>query len=43
MFSDSDNAATYACQYVGKTTTVVAQRIGDKNIGRRSDENGEEA
>jgi hypothetical protein len=32
MFSDSDNAAAYACQYLGKTTTVVAQRIGDKKI-----------
>jgi hypothetical protein len=32
LFRDSDDAAAYACRYLGKTTTVVAQRIGDKNI-----------
>jgi hypothetical protein len=32
MLSESDDAAGYACQYLGETTTVVAQRIGDKNI-----------
>jgi hypothetical protein len=31
-FLESDDAAAYACQYLGETTTVVAQRIGDKNI-----------
>jgi hypothetical protein len=30
-FSESDDAGAYACQYLGKTTRVVAQRIGDKN------------
>jgi hypothetical protein len=28
----SYDTAAYACQYLGETTTVVAQRIGDKNI-----------
>jgi hypothetical protein len=32
IFTESDDAAAYACQYLGETTTVVAQRIGDKNI-----------
>jgi hypothetical protein len=31
-FLESDDAGAYACQYLGKTTSVVAQRIGDKNI-----------
>jgi hypothetical protein len=30
-FLDSTDAAAYACQYLGEATTVVAQRIGDKN------------
>jgi hypothetical protein len=31
-FSDSEDAAAYACKSLGETTTVVSQRIGDKNI-----------
>jgi hypothetical protein len=31
-FEDSDDAAAYACRYLGETTTIVAQHIGDKNI-----------
>jgi hypothetical protein len=30
-FLESDDAGAYACQYLGKATRVVAQRIGDKN------------
>jgi hypothetical protein len=29
---DSYDAAAYACQFLGETTTVVSQRIRDKNI-----------
>jgi hypothetical protein len=32
VFSDSDDAAASACQSMGETTSVVSQRIGDKNI-----------
>ena len=32
VFSDSDDAAAHACQSLGETTSVVSQRIGDKNI-----------
>jgi hypothetical protein len=32
VFFDSDDAAAYACQSLGETTTVISQRIGDKNI-----------
>jgi len=32
VFSDSDDAAAYACQSMGETTSVVSRRIGDKNI-----------
>jgi hypothetical protein len=31
-FEDSDDAAAYACRYLGKVVSIVAQRIGDKNI-----------
>jgi hypothetical protein len=31
-FLDSFDAAAYACQSLGEATTVVSQRIGDKNI-----------
>jgi hypothetical protein len=32
VFLDSSDVAAYACQSLGETTTVVSQRIGDKNI-----------
>ena len=32
VFLDSEDAAAYACQSLGETTSVVSQRIGDKNI-----------
>jgi hypothetical protein len=31
-FSGSHDAGAHACQSLGETTTVVSQRIGDKNI-----------
>jgi hypothetical protein len=31
-FSGSHDAAAYACQSLGETTTLVSRRIGDKNI-----------
>jgi hypothetical protein len=31
-FSSSHDAGAHACQSLGETTTVVSQRIGDKNI-----------
>jgi hypothetical protein len=31
-FSGSHDAEAYACQALGETTTIVSQRIGDKNI-----------
>jgi hypothetical protein len=31
-FPGSDCVAAYACYYLGQTTSVVARRIGDKNI-----------
>jgi hypothetical protein len=32
IFTESDDITAYACQYLGETTAVVAQRFGDKNI-----------
>jgi hypothetical protein len=32
VFLDSFDVAAYACQSLGEATTVVSQRIGDKNI-----------
>lgn len=32
IFLDSSDVAAYVCQSLGETTTVVSQRIGDKNI-----------
>jgi len=31
-FSGSHDAGAHACQSLGETTTIVSQRIGDKNI-----------
>jgi hypothetical protein len=31
-FEDSDDATAYTCRYLGEAVSVVAQRIGDKNI-----------
>jgi hypothetical protein len=31
-FADSDDAAAYACRYLGEVVSIVAQRIEDKNV-----------